>query len=139
MKKEDIKTGKITEKELVELFGSDAVKKSYSELEKFKGHQKNDTLKKISRYCDIKDLGNRIYKINKVYDYPLPSNFNKMNKSLYKYIVPLVLNSLINGHDKNNSIEIEQGLIPFTSAAKITFIKFIDFHPSISSFFSASL
>lgn len=109
MTTENIKTGKLTEQELVELFGSDAIKKSYSEISKFKGHQKNTLLTKATRYCNIKDLGNRKYNITQVYDHPLPANFNKMNKSLYKYIVPLILNSLVNGHDKNNSIEITVG------------------------------
>ena len=109
MEKEMIKKGKLTEKELVMMYGSDAQKKSYEENGCFRGTYKNALLKKVSRYCDIKDLGNRTYKISKVYDYPLPANFNKMNKSLYKYIVPLILNSLINGHDKNNSIEITVG------------------------------
>ena len=66
-------------------------------------------MKKISRYCAIKDLGNRTYKITEVYEHPLPSNFDKMNKSLYKYIVPLILNSLVNGHDENNKIDITVG------------------------------
>lgn len=113
MEKENIKTGKITEKELVELFGSDAQKKSYAENGKFKGVYKTSMFKKIDKYCKIKECdkenGRRVYEITEVYDYPLPSNFNKMNKSLYKYIVPLILNSLINGHDKNNSIEITVG------------------------------
>ena len=113
MKKEDIKTGKITEQELVELFGSDAQKKSYAENGKFVSSYKNALFKKANKYCLIEECGKKdkrnIYNIKKVYDYPLPSNFNKMNKSLYKYIVPLILNSLINGHDKNNSIEITVG------------------------------
>lgn len=109
MEKQNIKTGKISEKELVELFGSDSQKKSYEENGRFVSGYKSSLLKKASRYCSIKDLGNRKYKINNIYDYPLPSNFNKMNKSLYQYIVPLILNSLINGHDKNNSIEITVG------------------------------
>lgn len=63
----------------------------------------------MSRYCNIEDLGGRTYRITKVYDYPLPSNFNKMTKSLYQYIVPLLLTNLINGHDENNKIDITVG------------------------------
>ena len=109
----NIKTGKITEHELVELFGSDAQKKSYKENGKFVSKYKTSIFKKINKYCKIKECGKEnkrnVYEIEEVYEFPLPSNFNKMNKSLYKYIVPLVLNSLINGHDKNNSIEITVG------------------------------
>lgn len=105
----EIKKGKIKEKKLVELYGSEKQKESYSEIGKFKGANKQTLLKKMSRYCDIKDLGNREYSITNVYDYPLPANWNKMNKSLYQYIVPLILNCLINGHDKNNKINITVG------------------------------
>ena len=114
MNKSDIKTGIITESELVNLFGSDAQKKSYMEKGKFVGTYKNALFKKLNKYCEIKSVKRKnskenIYKITKVYDYPLPSNYEKMQKSIYKYIVPLILNSLINGHDKNNSIEITVG------------------------------
>ena len=42
-----IKTGKITEKQLVELFGSDAQKKSYEENGRFVGNYKNTIFKKL--------------------------------------------------------------------------------------------
>ena len=109
MEKENIKLGEISEEELVKAFGSDAQKKSYEENGRFIGNYKNALLKKMSRYCNIKESKKRTYEISEVYEYPLPSNFNKMNKSLYKYIVPLLLNSLINGHDKNNKIDITIG------------------------------
>lgn len=113
MNTKEIKTGKITEQELVEVFGSASVRKSYLEIEKFKGHQKTDILKKASKYCDIKEYkkenGRMTYKISEVYEHPLPTNFNKMNSSLYKYIVPLILDTLVFEHDKNNSIEITVG------------------------------
>ena len=83
MNKLNIKKGKITEKKLVELYGSDAQKKSYKENGRFISNYKKTLLTKMSRYCNIEDLGGRTYRIKKVYDYPLPSNFNKMTKSLY--------------------------------------------------------
>lgn len=108
MNKENIKTGKITERELVQLFGSDAQKKSYKENGRFIGNYKNTIFKKINKYCKIeecdKEDGRRMYNITDIYAYPLPSNFNKMNQSLYQYIVPLLLTNLINGHDKHNNI-----------------------------------
>lgn len=109
MEKQKIKTGKISEKKLVELYGSDSQKQSYLENGRFVSGYKNTLLKKLSRYCDIEDCGNRTYKISNVYNYPLPANFNKMNKSLYKYIVPLLLTSLIDGHDVNRKIDITLG------------------------------
>lgn len=109
MEKSTIKKGKLTEKKLVELYGSEAQKKSYKENGRFVSNYKKTLLTKMSRYCTIKDLGDRTYKITNVYDYPLPSNFNKMTKSLYQYIVPLLLTNLINGHDENNKIDITVG------------------------------
>ena len=109
MEKPTIKKGKLTEKKLVELYGSEAQKKSYKENGRFVSNYKKTLLTKMSRYCTIKDLGDRTYKITNVYDYPLPANFNKMTKSLYQYIVPLLLTNLINGHDENNKIDITVG------------------------------
>lgn len=111
---ENIKEGKITESALVELFGSESQKKSYEDNGRFIGSYKTALFKKLSRHCEIREVkknknGEKLYIITKVYDYPLPANFSKMQKSIYKYIVPLILNSLINGHDKNNSIEITVG------------------------------
>lgn len=113
MEKEKIKTGYVTEKELVELFGSDAQKKSYDENGRFVSKYKASLFKKINRYCKIheceKENGRRTYEITEIYDYPLPANFNKMNQSLYQYIVPLLLTSLINGHDEHNKIDVTVG------------------------------
>lgn len=109
MEKPTIKKGKLTEKKLVELYGSEAQKKSYKENGRFVSNYKKTLLTKMSRYCTIKDLGDRTYKITNIYDYPLPANFNKMTKSLYQYIVPLLLTNLINGHDENNKIDITVG------------------------------
>lgn len=108
-----IKIGKITEKQLVKLFGSDAQKKSYEENGRFVGNYKNAIFKKINKYCRIEELGKendrRVYEITDVYKYPLPANFNKMNQSLYQYIVPLLLTNLINGHDEHNKIDVTVG------------------------------
>lgn len=107
---EEIKTGKITEQELVNLFGSDTQKKSYEENGHFVGTHKKTLLKKVERYCVIKDLGNRTYKITKVHKYPLPNSLLKMNKSIYKYICPLILNYLIdNEYTENRRIDITVG------------------------------
>lgn len=113
---EKIKLGEITEQELVDLFGSDAQKKSYKENGRFVSAYKTAILKKVNKYCAIKEMNKSnnpnvktSYEITEVYKYPLPSNFNKMNKSLYKYIIPLILDKLIHGHDATNSIDITVG------------------------------
>ena len=109
MEKSAIKKGKLSELKLVELYGTDTHKKSYLENGHFVGANKKPLLNKVSRYCNIEDLGNRTYRITNVYKYPLPANFNKMNQSLYQYIVPLLLTNLINGHDEHNKIDITVG------------------------------
>lgn len=110
MNKETLTLGEIAEKELVEKFGSDAQKKAYLKAGKFTSAYKQALFKKLNRYCEIKDLGNRNYEIKKIYDYPLPANFNKMNSSLYQYIIPLILNMLVSqGRDKGHRIDITLG------------------------------
>ena len=100
MDTEKIKIGKITERELVNLFGSDAQKKSYGQNGRFVSNHKKTLLSKMEKYCNIKDLGNRTYKITKIHKYPLPNSLPKMQKSLYKYICPLILNYLIDNEWK---------------------------------------
>ncbi len=109
MEKEKITTGTISEKELVELFGTPSAKKSYEENNHFVSRWKKKTLDRASRCCLITDNGNRTYKIESVYEYQIPSQFSKMNKSLYQYITPLILDILTKGHDENNKITLTIG------------------------------
>lgn len=114
MEIEKINTGKITEQELVGLFGSDSQKKSYEENGRFIGSYKSAIFKKINKYCKIeereKENGRRMYEIMDVYKYPLPASFPKMQKSIYKYICPLILNYLIdNEYNKDRRIDITIG------------------------------
>lgn len=94
------------EKKLVDLYGSEAIKKSYHEKGHFIGNQKNTFLKNISKYCEVKELKNRRYRIKNIYEFAIPLNFNRMNKSLYKYSVPLLLNLIINKNDDTNIINM---------------------------------
>ena len=114
MEIERIKTGRITEQELVDLFGSDTQKKSYKENGRFVSKYKTLLFNKINKYCKIeeceKENGRRIYNITEIYKYPLPNSLPKMQKSLYKYICPLILNYLIdNEYNKNRMIDITVG------------------------------
>ena len=106
---ENMKTGIISEKQLVKYFGTPAQKKSYSENGRFIGGYKKKFLDKLKRYCEIEDLGDRKYEITRVYEFPFPSNFNKMNSSIYKYIVPLILSMLTKGHDESRKVDITVG------------------------------
>ena len=89
-------------------------KKSYEENRRFIGNYKTAIFKKINKYCKIeeceKENGRRIYNITEIYKYPLPNSLPKMQKSLYKYICPLILNYLIdNEYNKNRMIDITVG------------------------------
>lgn len=109
MEKMVIKQGKIKEIDLVNKYASPAVKESYIKNGKLLTKNKRTLLEKMSRYCKIVDLGKREYEITKIYPYILPANFKKMNTSLYQYIVPLLLEKIINGHDQNRKIDITLG------------------------------
>jgi len=109
METKNIKTGEITEQELVSLFGSEAQKKSYKSNGHFIGSNKQTLLKNISKYCKIEHCGRRIYRITEVYRYPMLSNFAKINKSLYRYIIPLLLSYLADGHDESSKPDMRLG------------------------------
>jgi hypothetical protein len=52
------------------------------------------------------DLGNRKYEIKEVYSVPKSKEVEKMMNGMYRYIVPLILLKLIEGHDENNRIAL---------------------------------
>lgn len=102
--KKIIKEGEILNKDIVEIFGSDNIKKRYKENNKVDKDMKGQMLKKARRYCDIVDLGLGKYEITKVYDYPKSAVVEKMKKSLHQYIAPLILLKLLDKHDENNKV-----------------------------------
>lgn len=87
----EIKLGKYTEEKLVQAFGTPAQIKKWKEENRFIGSAKSTFLKRANKYAKIKDMGNNTYYVSKIYDYPIPTNFDKMNSSLYQYIIPLLL------------------------------------------------
>lgn len=92
---------KITELDLVKLYGTNNQIKKYIENGKFVSNQKKTILNKAALECSIKDNGDRTYTINKVYKVPYPKIWNKMNTSLYQYIIPLILNKLISTEERS--------------------------------------
>lgn len=106
----NIKPGRYSEKTLVGMFASQKIKDDYIKKGKFTSSNKQRLLDKISRYCQIQDLGNGQYTISKIHPYPLPAKWALMNKPLYRDITPLLLHSLINGHDENNAITLTVGV-----------------------------
>ena len=101
--------GKLTEKELVEKYGSTTQNTSYIKNHRLQTKTKNALLDKISRYCKVEQTGKGEFYISEVYKYPLPANFKKMNAGIYKYITPLLLDKILNGSDGNRHIDITLG------------------------------
>lgn len=99
-----IRKSEINTRQLVELFGTKKNKEYYANNNKLPTSTKKSILTKASRYCDIIDLGNGKYQINKVYTNPKPLTLNKLQNGIYQYMAPLILLKLLNGHDKNNKV-----------------------------------
>lgn len=86
-----LRTGIITEKTLINRYGSDSQKSCFQKKGYLVGSYKTSFSNMLSRYCEFEKHGKGKYKIKRVYKYPLPVNFTKMNKPMYRYIVPLLL------------------------------------------------
>lgn len=99
VKEEQIRIGVFTEPEMVELFGTESQKRSYRENGRFVSKYKKSMFKTVNRYCKVekrkKVNGRFTYEITDVYKYPLPLNFDKMNTSLYRYIIPLMIKDIV--------------------------------------------
>lgn len=102
-------TGIYTEQEIVEMYGSPAQVRSYKELGYMQTKNKKTLLEKVSRYCNITEVSKHMYEITEVYPYIIPANFKKMNSSIYQYIVPLILEKIVHGHDQTRKIDITLG------------------------------
>lgn len=100
IKKADEKITKnriITEEQLVQLFATDKQKNKYkSNGNVFSSSNKTTIMKQAKKLCDIEDLGNKNYRINYYYKYPVPKNFEQMNDGVYKFMIPLILINLVN-------------------------------------------
>ena len=87
----------LAEDDLVAIFATDKQKMTFmASGNKFKGGKQKETLlKQASRYCEVEDLGNRKYRIAKIYQYPVPKNYKQMSSGLHQYLTPLILVNLI--------------------------------------------
>lgn len=92
-----LEEGKIyKEVDLVELIGTEKQKEAYRKEGCFSGSRKGTFLKRLDRLCKYKEYKGRRYRITEVFKYPLPVKFDKMCSSLYQYIIPELLNILLN-------------------------------------------
>ena len=89
----------ISEKRLIEIFGTPTIMNNYKENGHFIRNDKYRLMDKAKRFCNIVEKENKQYYISDFYNNPRPSNFEKMNKDLYQYICPLILDALVNGKE----------------------------------------
>ena len=105
---QNIRTGLITELQLVEMFGTKKQLNKYKENNRFTSLNKKTVLENANRYCDIEDKKNKQYEIKQVYSYVRPKELNKMKESLYQYIIPLLLINLFKSEDNKIKLAIGQ-------------------------------
>lgn len=108
-----ITTGKINNKQLVELFGTKKQKENFIKDKKLNSGAKRNILKKAKKYCDIEDLTQGKYLIHKIYNIKNEQYLSSLHKGLCKYLTPLILIKLLEDQDENYKITL-----PYLSWAK---------------------
>ena len=99
----DLKEGLYSEATLINLIGTEKQKESYNKQGKFAGGlQRKLFLDKLSEYC-IFEKGKRKqeFYIKEVYDIPQTSAYRRMNKGIYKFLTPLILNEIKDYTEEN--------------------------------------
>lgn len=105
----DLKPGKYSEQKIVELFGTKKQKESYAQTGSIQPIIRKRIIEKAAKYCNVTYLKDGQYAISKVYPYVLPSQWSLMNTSLYRFITPLILKTLVDGHDEERKITFTLG------------------------------
>jgi len=103
---DNIHTGEINNKQLVELFGTDKQKEIFIKDKKLNSGVKKRLLTKAQKYCDIEDLTQGKYLIHKVYTTDINDAIIPLKKGLSKYLTPLILDKLLNDQDENYKITL---------------------------------
>ncbi len=110
---ENLKTGEVDTKELVSLFGSSKLQQRYKKEKKLGGKDKQALLTKAKKYCEIEDLTQGKYLIDKIYNIKNEDCLIPLYKGLSKYLTPLILIKLLEEQDDNYKITL-----PFLGWAK---------------------
>jgi hypothetical protein len=102
--KAKLKKGKISEEALVEKLCTNNQYLYYRNKNKFQGGiQKKTFLQKLSRLCDYEyNEDEKTFFIKEIYKYPKPIVLPKLKDGIYQHLAPLILNDIVNHHDKNN-------------------------------------
>jgi len=102
-----LKVGVIDIKKLVDYFGTDKQKENYKKEKKLNNRVKEGIMKKVSRFCDIEDLGQGKFMIHKVFNLNMDDELLfPLFKGLSQYITPLILTRLLNEQDENYKITL---------------------------------
>jgi len=103
-----LKVGEIDIKKLVNIFGTDKQKEGYKKDKKLNNRIKEGIIKKASKFCEIEDSGQGIFKIHKVFNLDMDNDelIFPLLKGLSQYITPLILTKLLNEQDDNYKITL---------------------------------
>jgi len=103
-----LKIGEIDIKKLVNIFGTDKQKEGYKKDKKLNNRVKEGIIKKASKFCEIEDCGQGIFKIHKVFNLDMDNDelIFPLLKGLSQYVTPLILSKLLNEQDENYKITL---------------------------------
>lgn len=107
-----LEEGKIyKEAELVELIGTDSQKDHYKKNGRFVGNARINFLNKLNKLCTYKTYKNKRYRITQVYEYPVPANINKLASGMYQYMIPSIIQMLLNAEHNRLQFTLDQWAI----------------------------
>lgn len=100
----DLKAGWYTEAKLVDRICTEAQKRSYQRNNKFASSKQREMfLERLSSYCIFRiDEKTEKYIIKKVFTYPKVAAERKIHKGIYQYLVPLMLDVLLNNKEEHS-------------------------------------
>ena len=102
-----LQEGEISTKELVNIFGTDKQKENYIKNKKLNSGNKKSIINKVSKFCEIQDLGKGKFMIHKVFNLNMNDELVfPLLKGLSQYMTPLILTKLLNEQDDNYKITL---------------------------------
>jgi hypothetical protein len=97
----------ITNKDLIENWGTDKNKQKFIKDNKVNSSIKKLLMNRALRDCIIKDLGGGKYFIETVREESVPLVYTQIENTIYEYLCPIILQNLIQSfYNKENKLEI---------------------------------
>lgn len=104
----------INNAELVEMFGNQKNKESYNRTKKVDSRTKQTLLKRAKMvYWDVKDLGRGKYQIGEKREIEKKKEFDQIDKTINKYLAPLIVNQLIEYRHNDKITSLDISLVPY--------------------------